>query len=244
MNIFWLSYGKDSMSQLIVAKELGIPIDKVIYTAVMYDDKISAEHPKMVEFMDKADKILKEKFGIVVDKISSISFKEQFYKVKQKGKHIGDNYGFPFIIGAWCNDRLKVGAMEKAKNKIKKFENVTEFVGIAFDEKLRYDVVCNKNKRSLLFEQKITEREAFEICKKHNLLSPIYDKSFRGGCWFCVKQCMADLYDIWKNYPELWKELETLQKDSFNPFKPGQTIQQIAERFSNGYIPKRRKKGE
>ena len=103
--------------------------------------------------------------------------------------------------------------------------------------------------RSLLFEKHLTEQEAFNICEKYGLLSPMYKASneiYRGGCWFCPKQCNADLYSLWKNYPKLWKELEKLEKVKgrriSNRFKPDGNLSDYAKRFENGYIPIRRKK--
>lgn len=93
-----------------------------------------------------------------------------------------------------------------------------------------------------MFENEITEKQAFEICKKYNLVSPVYSRGgFRGGCWFCVKQCMADLYELYKFYPDYFNMLLELEKDSFNTFKPNLTLMELKERFDNGYIPQRRK---
>ena len=103
-----LSFGKDSMAMIIKIKELGLPLDEVIYVDIMFDDDTSGETPEMASFITKAEKILKEKFNVEVTHLRGVTFKEQFYKIKQRGKHIGDNYGFPYTIGAWCNDRLKM----------------------------------------------------------------------------------------------------------------------------------------
>ena len=57
-----LSFGKDSMAMLIKIKELGLPLDEVIYVDIMFDDDISGETPEMASFITKAEKILKEKY--------------------------------------------------------------------------------------------------------------------------------------------------------------------------------------
>lgn len=248
MNIFNLSFGKDSMAQLILAVEQGIPIDRVIYCDIRFSPKMSGEHPLMAEWIPIAETRLKELFGIAVDHAySGISFVEQFYKIKQKGKHIGDKYGFPYAVRAWCNDRLKLKAISKF---LEQFRNipVTQFIGIAYDEPQRWERMKAKETplrkyRSLLVEQHITEEQAFDICRKYNLLSPMYQLNdiFRGGCWFCPKQCLADLYSLRVNYPALYEKLQDMEKDSFNTFKPNTTLQKLAERFDTGYIPKRNK---
>ena len=250
MNVFNLSFGKDSMATLILAAEQGIPIDRVMYCEIKFNDEISGEHPIMSEWISTAEKRLKELFGVMVDHAySGVCFEEQFYKVKQKGNHAGDRYGFPFVIAAWCNDRLKLNAISKY---LAQFDNnrITQFVGIAYDEQLRWKRMLKKQTgkrkyRSLLFEQKLTEQDAFEICKRYDLLSPMYsvDGIYRGGCWFCPKQCLADLYSLWKNYPDLYGKLLAMEPHSYNTFRPERvTLETLAKRFEAGYVPQRRKK--
>lgn len=251
MNIFDLSFGKDSMATVILAAVQGIPIDHVMYCDVRFNAEISGEHPLMAEWIPKAEKRLKELFGVKVEHAySGVSFYEQFYKVKQKGNHVGDLYGFPYVIGAWCNDRLKLRAIKKYEAQFRNNETTT-FVGIAHDEPVRWERMLKKETdkhkyRSLLVEQKLTEQDAFEICKKYDLLSPMYtsgDGIFRGGCWFCVKQCLADLYSLWKNYREYFDILAEIEQVSVNTFMArGITLKEIAGRFENGYIPKRKKR--
>ena len=252
MNIFNSSFGKDSMGTLILAAEQGIPIDRVMYCEIKFNNEISGEHPLMAEWIPTAEKRLKELFGITVDHAySGVSFEEQFYKVKQKGNHVGDRYGFPHVVSAWCNSRLKLDAIRKYQAQFGNDE-VTHFVGIAYDEPLRWERMLKKQTekqkyRSLLVERKLTERDAFEICKRYDLLSPMYsvDGIYRGGCWFCPKQCLADLYGLWKNYPELYEKLLEMEPYSHNTFKPnGVTLESLAERFKAGYVPKRRKRHE
>lgn len=54
----------------------------------------------------------------------------------------------------------------------------------------------------------------------------------------------ADLYYLWKNYPEYFEELVKLEKDSPHTFKIAFTLPELAARFLAGYIPTRRKKGK
>lgn len=225
-----ISFGKDSLAMLIKVKELNLPLDEVIYCDIRFDDAISGEMPKMAEFIPKAEKILKDKFDITVKHITyKRTFKEQFYTIKQRGKHIGDNYGFPYVIGAWCNSRLK---MEPIRTYLKSIDDdVIQYVGIAYDEPKRYERLNHDTHIAPLYDLKITEKEAIEICKKYDLLSPIYEDSFRGGCWFCPKQRISQLRFLYKNYPDLWATLKDMEKDSHNTFKPYTTLALLEERF-------------
>ncbi len=249
MNIFNLSFGKDSMATLILAAEQGIPIDRVMYCDIRFSPDISGEHPLMAEWIPTAEARLKELFGVTVDHTySGVSFIEQFFTAKKSGGHIGDIYGFPHTIGAWCNDRLKVKAINKYTSRFRGAD-VVHYLGIAYDEKKRWKRTIKKSTeqkkyRSLLYEQGLTEHEAFTICEKYGLLSPMYGKDdiYRGGCWFCPKQCYADLHSLWRDYPDLYSELLRLEPYSHTTFSRNMSLTELTVRFESGYIPQRRKR--
>lgn len=222
------SFGKDSLAMLIKIRELGLPLDEVIYCEIMFDDNLSGETPEMYNFIKKAEKILKDKFNIKVTHLKGISFKEQFYKIKKRGNHIGDNYGFPYVIGSWCNSRLKI---EPIKKYFRNNKDVIQYVGIAYGETERYNRLNHTTHICPLYDLKITEQEAMEICKKYDLVSPIYKTSFRGGCWFCPKQSLKQLRWLYKDHKDLWKKLKEMEKDSHNTFRPNETIAQLEQRF-------------
>lgn len=232
------SFGKDSLAMLLKILELGLPLDEVVYCDIRFDEKsLSGETPEMAAWIPQAEKILKDKFNVTVKRISSKwTFKSHFYRVKRKGNHIGDNYGFPYVVGAWCNSRLKLEPMNKyIKQILKSGESVTEYIGIAKDEPKRLErykkLETEKHKYVTLSDFNITELEAMEICKQHGLLSPIYQSSFRGGCWFCPKQSHAQLKWLYLNHPELWQLLKEMEKDSHNTFKPNISIFDLEEKF-------------
>lgn len=236
-----LSFGKDSLALLIEVIRRKLPLDYVIFCDIKFSDKISGEHPLMAEWIPKAEQILKDKFGIdVIHLTAKKNFIEQFYTVKNKGRHIGLRYGFPYTIGAWCNGRLKLDPINNfIKKIIREYGAVTEYVGIASDEPKRlerYKKLETKNHKYItLADLEITELQAMDICSQYDLLSPKYQKSFRGGCWFCPKQSMTDLWHLWKDYPQLFKLLEDIEPDSFNTFKPnGMTLAKIRQRFESG----------
>lgn len=248
MNIFSLSFGKDSMATLILAAEQGIPIDRVMYCDIRFAPDISGEHPLMAEWIPKAEARLKELFGVTVDHAySGVSFTEEFFTIKKQGGRIGEIYGFPYTIGAWCNPKLKISVISRYLSQFSG-ERITQFVGIAYDEPKRWEKMLKKENsrkkyRSLLYEQGLTEIDAFTICERYDLLSPVYgkDDAYRGGCWFCPKQCYSDLYSLWRNYPELYLKLLELEPHSHNTFKPDTSLAALTSRFESGYIPKRRK---
>ena len=237
-----LSFGKDSMAMLIKILELGLPLDEIIYCDIRFDDEISGEMPLMAEFIPKAEKILEEKFGVKVKHLRGVTFKEQFYTVKKRGNRAGDIYGFPFAIGAWCNSRLKIYPIKEYLRDID--EPVIQYVGIAYDEPERYEKLNHETHRAPLYELKITEHEAKKICEEYGLLSPIYETSFRSGCWFCIKQRMKQVRYLYENYPNLWNILKEMEKDSYNTFIKYWGMEDLEKRFEEKKRKEMRRNGE
>ena len=222
-----LSYGKDSLACLGAIEQLGLPLDRIIHAEVWATRSIPADLPEMVEFKEKADAIIKDRYGIEVEHISSeVSYEEQFYKRRfNKKKEIDCIYGFPCIRGAWCNDRLKTGLL----NKINK-GNIC-YIGIASDEPNRFHNLTDE-KISPLVEAGWAEDMCREWCIKNDLLSPIYTTATRGGCWFCHNQSISQLRMLRKNYPELWRLLLKWDNDSPVSFKAdGHTVHDFDRRF-------------
>jgi len=71
-HILSLSYGKDSLACLGAIEKLGLPLDRIIHAEIWATDTIPADLPPMIEFKAKADKIIKERYGITVEHIRSI----------------------------------------------------------------------------------------------------------------------------------------------------------------------------
>ena len=222
-----LSYGKDSIAMLEVIKQHNMPLDRIVHVEIMATDTIHADLPPMVEFKGKADKIIKERYGIEVEHIhAKVSYEEQFYSVMQKGKAAGEIYGFPMVRGTWCNDRLKTGLLNKFGKP-----DVTQYIGIAADEPNRFHNLTER-KRSPLVEHGIDEAEARRICEELDLLSPIYTQAERGGCWFCHNQGVQQLRLLRRLYPDYWELMLKWDNDSPVTFKPdGHTVHDFDKRF-------------
>jgi 3'-phosphoadenosine 5'-phosphosulfate sulfotransferase (PAPS reductase)/FAD synthetase len=214
--IFW-SGGKDSTATICLAHELGLKIDGVVMSEVMFDHKrnISGENPEHIKWIyDVAIPIIENEFGYKVIVLRDKSdYLQEFNKITKrscKPERIGKKHGY-FLSGK-CkgNDVLK---MRPIRQFVRKHKGCTQIVGIALDEPHRAKKKTMNNKRSLLIENKITESMCYEICRKYNLLSPIYNYSNRGGCWFCPNAKTGELARLKKEYPNLWNELVLLSQD-------------------------------
>lgn len=220
------SMGKDSLGCLGAIDHLGWKLTRIVHAEVWATKDIPAELPPMAEFKKKAMQIIKERYGIEVECVrADVTYEDVFYSRHLKGENIGKIYGFPMIKGAWCNSRLKMGAIKKIKI------NGIEYIGIASDEPKRFKVLRD-NKLSPLLELGWEEDLCGLWCKYSDLLSPDYETGCRGGCWFCHNQGVDQLRHLRKNYPEHWNLLLKWDKDSPVTFKPnGITVHDYDKRF-------------
>lgn len=249
-----LSYGKDSLACLGAIEKLGWPLDRIIHAEIWATDDIPADLPPMVEFKAKADAIIKERWGIAVEHVCAISrerereretFQSVFYRSRRRGKVPGQIYGFPMVRGAWCNDRLKIAALDECrranaqglllsdaeKNSIE--SSTIRYIGIAADEPERLARLQGTSKISPLAEIGWTEADCWKWCEENDLLSPIYSSAARGGCWFCHNQGVDQLRLLRKNYPDLWQLLLKWDSDSPVTFKAnGRTVHDFDKRFA------------
>lgn len=233
-HIVMCSFGKDSIAMLYTMKEHNIPIDEIVYVKIMFDNKISAELPKHEEWINNyAIAKIKKDFGINVKTIqANYTYKDLFYKEITRGERKGQNRGFPLLFGSWCHRDLKI---KPVKDYIKTLgKDCIQYVGIAVDEQNRIAWEIKEGNKMPLVDFNITEAQAFEICKKYNVLSPAYEDFNRLGCWFCHKQNNKALGKVIEMYPDLYSKLEELDKDSHIKFKQRYTAKEIRRKISNG----------
>ena len=221
-----LSYGKDSIAMLEVIKRHNMPLDRIVHVEIMATDTIPADLPPMMEFKVKADKIIKERYGIEVEHLRhKENYQQHFYRKRIKGLKKDQMYGWPIQNGNWCNGHLKMPPLDKLERK-----NIV-YIGIAADEPKRFHNLT-EHKRSPLVEHGITEAEARKICEEFDLLSPIYTQSTRGGCWFCHNQTVNQLRLLRKQYPEYWALMLKWDLDSPVTFRAdGRTLHDFDRRF-------------
>lgn len=225
------SFGKDSNTQVCIAMEHGEPIDEIVYSEVMFDKDVSGELPEHRDFIYNIAIPKFEYMGLKVTVLrSEETYMDHFFRRKQRGERAGQIYGFPPVMKCWVNSNIKMKPIREFWKS--QSEPVTQYVGIAIDEKERLNrIVSTENKVSLLQKYNLAEQDAYEICKKNGLLSPIYDYSKRNGCWFCQNQTIGQLEWLRKRHPDLWKRLLELQKHSPHPFKIQCPMEALERRF-------------
>lgn len=228
-HILSLSYGKDSLACLGAIEELGWPLDRIVHAEVWATDTIPADLPPMVAFKSKADRIIKERWGIEVEHITgNYDFQSRFYKrcTGKNENYAGEYTGWPGIIRNWCNSELKVAALKKAQKCAGAI-----YIGIAADEPNRFHNLTAV-KKSPLIEAGWDEAYCRQWCEDNDLLSPIYTTTTRGGCWFCHYQGVGQLRLLRKNYPDLWALMLKWDSDSIRTYhSDGHTVHDFDRRF-------------
>ena len=85
-----------------------------------------------------------------------------------------------------------------------------QYIGIAKDEPQRL-ARLGGNQVSLLEKYGYTEDDAKQLCKQAGLLSPVYEFTDRGGCWFCPNAKLSELRHLYDHHPDLWQKMMRLQ---------------------------------
>lgn len=134
-----------------------------------------------------------------------------FHHRTVRGKNLGMKKGF--VMSGHCDVQRDCKLRPIAKFWKSFDEEYMQYIGIVIDEKKRLDrVVRITNQISLLQKYGYTERMALSLCIKYDLLSPIYDFSPRGGCWFCPNAKIAELRYLRENHRDLWEKLLELEQ--------------------------------
>lgn len=85
-HILSLSYGKDSLACLGAIEQLGWPLDRIVHAEIWATDTIPADLPPMVEFKAKADKIIKERWGLRLSITEAIALLNKDSTGREEGR--------------------------------------------------------------------------------------------------------------------------------------------------------------
>lgn len=119
--------------------------------------------------------------------------------------------------------------------------NIVQYLGIASDEPERIARHTKPGFLLPLVEAGWDEAYCRSWCEERGLLSPIYQSSTRGGCWFCHNQRLDQLRGLRHDYPDLWNLLLKWDLDSPTTFQAnGRTVHDLDRRFQaedKGLVP-------
>ena len=170
----------------------------------MYDHKrgLSGENPKHMAFIKNTAKPLFESWGYQVVILRSakdyLSFFNHIIQNPTKHKeHKGLRFGFPHTGTCGIKRDCKIKAVN---DFLKTFDEQTiQYIGICPEERKRLTSLHKqKNSISLLEKYGYSGKMAMEKCREYGLLSPGYELSDRGGCWFCPNAKLDEHREIKK----------------------------------------------
>lgn len=230
LHIVSFSGGKDSTAMLLHMMELGMQIDVVLYCDTWM------EFPAMYRHVEKVKKIV-ENAGIkFVTLKSPESFKYLLleHPVKRKKPIHGNPKGYSWAgsRSRWCTSKLKTDMLSKYKNSLKEQYNVIEYVGIASDEQYRLDREQNKQCKHPLVDWGWDEAKALSYCYEKGFdWEGLYEHFSRVSCWCCPLQSLEELRNLRKFYPELWNELNEMDKQTWRNFRADYSVEELEKRF-------------
>lgn len=218
--IYSVSGGKDSSAMLCRAYELGIEIDEVVFADTLL------EFPEIYNYLH----VLEKHTGYKITRLKPFkNWEDWFYGTPTRGKHKGIR-GFPpeLLPGCYIRRDAKVGPLSKHIGS-----GNTVALGFAIDEVQRSHSKAYRTSNNAyqfpLIEWGWTEKDCIRYLEKIGIPHPLADLFDRTGCWLCPKQSVKSLVSLYNHYPELWKKLKQLEKDSVCGFKTKITLDEVEE---------------
>lgn len=229
LHVVSLSGGKDSTAMLLKMIEHHIHFDMVVF------NDTGIEFPEMYNHI----KLIEERTGINIIRIKpKKSFEYYLFarKVKHKDGSFSNGYGWPNVFCRWCTARLKIEPYRYYMSNLHKKYDIIQYIGFAYDEIYRTKRKNNNkwNFKFPLIEMQLKEKDCLEYCyQKGYTWGGLYDNFERVSCWCCPLQSLSDLRALWKNYPDLWEKLKTMDKNQRQLYKRPYTVQMLEEKFES-----------
>ena len=204
-HILSCSFGKDSIATALLALQHGEPLDELVYCEVMFNEEISGELPEHNRFIHETAIPYFEQRGIPTRVLrSEKTYLSCFYHVVTRGKTKGMLSGFPLSGRCTIQRDCKLPPIKAYQKALP--PDTVQYIGIAADEPKRL-ARLKPGQISLLDKYHVAEPEARSMCATEELLSPLYDFTKRGGCWFCPNASISELRHLYRYHPELWQLL-------------------------------------
>ena len=208
-HILSCSFGKDSIATALLALQHGEPLDELVYCEVMFSEEISGELPEHNRFIHETAIPYFEQRGIPTRVLrSEKTYLSCFYHVVTRGKTKGMLSGFPLSGRCTIQRDCKLPPIKAYQKALP--PDTVQYIGIAKNEPQRL-ARLGGNQVSLLEKYGYTEDDTKQLCKQEGLLSPVYEFTDRGGCWFCPNAKLSELRHLYDHHPDLWQKMMRLQ---------------------------------
>ena len=204
------SFGKDSLATILLGRKHGEPLDEAIYCEVMFDNGISGEVPEHRDFIYTKGIPALERMGVKVTVLrGDKTYMDLFTGQITRGPKKGLLRSFPVCGKCYVQLDCKLRPIELYQKTLP--PDTVHYIGIAQDEQERLMRLQEGKKVSLLEKYHYTEQDAKELCQTAGLLSPVYEFTDRGGCWFCPNARQRELRHLYDHHPDLWNRMLELQ---------------------------------
>jgi len=213
------SGGKDSTSVLLRLLEEKKQVDEILFFDTGWEWSAVYAHVKKVE-----EYIRRPIVWLTPEK----SFDWWMY---EKPCAIGNGKGFPRFNLRWCTG-VKQDTIRKYLTDKKPYIN---YIGFAKGEENRMKRYTKDNtKRFPLIEWGMTEEDCLDYCKVRGFdFENLYQYMNSTSCWCCPLQPLTALRNLYKNFPDMWKELLKMQSKTKTPFK----IDHKKDEYGNNICP-------
>lgn len=227
-----VSFGKDSLSMLLLILERGLPLDEVVF----YDTGM--EFKAIYDTRDKVLPLLADHGVRYTELRPPRPFVFDMLDKPVNSKKNGLHYGY-----SWCGGCARWGTACKTHaldtNAKKAGKHVIQYIGIAADEPKRLERLAS-GKVAPLAKFGFTEADALAYCYERGFFWEengvrLYDILDRVSCWCCANKNLKELRNIHDCLPEYWDRLKALQSRTDRPMKgPGKSVFDLEERFKRG----------
>ena len=153
-----VSFGKDSLATILLAKEHGEPLDEAVYCEVMFDKDISGEVPEHRDFIYNRAIPALERMGVKIIVLrSEKTYVDLFTGRVTRGPKKGMVRSFPICGRCAVQRDCKIRPIQRYQKTLP--PGTVQYIGIAKDEQERLLRLEDGRQVSLLAKYDLTEQE-------------------------------------------------------------------------------------
>lgn len=217
-----LSGGKDSTAMLLRLLEEKRPVDLILFCDT------GLEFPQMYEHLDRLEAYIGRQ---IIRLKAEHSFEYYFfdYTPKRKNPALKQNKGMSRAgpRNRWCTGMLKTRVIAAYLRDLKQQYEIVEYIGIAADEPKRIKDACYP-----LVEWNMTEKDCLDYCLERGFdWGGLYHIFSRVSCWCCPLQSLNELRKLYRQFPDLWMQLEKWDESTWRTFQKNYSARELAFRF-------------
>lgn len=234
-----LSGGRDSTAMVVKWLECKNSLDYILFCNTGF------EFQEMLEYINKLDNYIQSRFNMSITTLdtSDVIEKWAFFKPISRGDRKGRFRGIARVLGVdYCTREAKIKPMKKFITKLSpnKYKNKI-LIGYTHNE-IESGRVSNVDYGVSVYplhEWGFNEVDVDNFLKKRGIHNRLYEKFERTGCFFCPKQSINSLYQLFKAYPKEWELMKSWEDRAKKlncvnqTFKIGISLKELELKFKN-----------